>query len=126
MREMLSTTAALYGQGLGEDVVLITGGRFFGGSRGFCIGHVTPEAHLGGPIALVEEGDRVIIDARKGEIELRIDEAEMSRRRSKWRPRRSDFQSGAIWRYAQTVGDASKGAVVHPGAEAETHHYGDV
>ena len=78
MREMLSTTAALYGQGLGEDVALITDVRFSGGSRGFCIGHVTPEAHLGGPIALVEEGDHVIIDARKGEIELRIDEAEMS------------------------------------------------
>lgn len=126
MREMLSTTAALYGQGLGEDVALVTDGRFSGGSRSFCIGHVTPEAHLGGPIALVEEGDRIVIDASQSSINLDVDEVEMNRRREQWRPRRSDYQAGALWRYAQTVGDAPNGAVVHPGAKNETHTYGNI
>ncbi len=126
MREMLSTTAALYGQGMGEKVALITDGRFSGATRGFCIGHVGPEAAVGGPIALVEEGDSITIDATKGVIDLHVDEATLAARRAKWVPRKHDYQSGALWRYAQNVGPAYQGAVTHPGGAAETHMYADI
>ena len=126
MREMLSTTAALYGQGLGEKVALITDGRFSGGTRGFCIGHVGPEAADCGPIALVENGDRISIDAEAGTVDLLVDEAVLAERRKAWQPRKNDYQSGALWRFAQNVGPAWKGAVTHPGAAAETHVFADI
>lgn len=126
MREMLSTTAALYGQGMGESVALITDGRFSGATRGFCIGHVGPEAADCGPIALVEDGDIIAIDAETGSIDLHVDEAVLAERRKAWQPRTNDYQAGALWRYAQNVGPASKGAVTHPGAKAERHVYADI
>ncbi|MBB5687129.1 dihydroxy-acid dehydratase [Sphingobium boeckii] len=126
MREMLSTTAALYGQGLGETVALVTDGRFSGGTRGFCIGHVGPEAAEGGPIALIENGDTIAIDAEAGTIDLVVPEDVLDARRAAWTPRKTDYQSGALWRYAQNVGPAYKGAVTHPGASAETHVYADI
>jgi len=126
MREMLSTTAALYGQGMGEKVALITDGRFSGATRGFCIGHVGPEAALGGPIALIEDGDQIMIDAETGVIDLNVDSEILENRRKIWKPRETDYQSGAIWRYAQNVGPAYKGAVTHPGGAAETHVYADI
>ncbi len=126
MREMLSTTAALYGLGMGESVALITDGRFSGGTRGFCIGHVGPEAADGGPIALVENGDIIHIDAEAGTIDLDVPEDVMAARRAAWVPRANDYGSGALWRYAKTVGPAYKGAVTHPGAAAETHVYADI
>ncbi|WP_294352508.1 dihydroxy-acid dehydratase [uncultured Sphingomonas sp.] len=126
MREMLSTTAALYGLGLGEKVALITDGRFSGGTRGFCIGHVGPEAADGGPIALVEDGDTIRIDADAGTIDLDVADDVLERRRAGWQARRNDYGSGALWRYAQNVGPACKGAVTHPGAAAETHVYADI
>ncbi len=126
MREMLSTTAALYGLGMGESVALITDGRFSGGTRGFCIGHVGPEAADGGPIALVENGDIIHIDAEAGTIDLDVPEGVMAERRAAWVPRTNDYGSGALWRYAKTVGPAYKGAVTHPGAAAETHVYADI
>jgi dihydroxy-acid dehydratase len=126
MREMLSTTAALYGLGLGEKVALITDGRFSGGTRGFCIGHVGPEAAEGGPIALVEDGDTIRIDAESGTIDLLVAEDVLAARRANWSPRQSDYGAGALWRYAATVGPAYKGAVTHPGASAERHVYADI
>jgi dihydroxy-acid dehydratase len=126
MREMLSTTAAIYGQGMGDHVALITDGRFSGATRGFCIGHVGPEAAVGGPIALIEDGDSILIDAEKGIIELEVDAAELERRRKAWTPRQTDYQSGALWKYAQTVGAAREGAVTHPGGEAEVTCYADI
>ncbi len=125
MREMLSTTAAITGLGL-EGVALITDGRFSGGTRGLCVGHIGPEAAVGGPIALLEDGDIVVIDARAGTIDVELTEAELARRREAWRPRDTDFGSGALWRYAQTVGPAVKGAVTHPGARGERHVYADI
>jgi dihydroxy-acid dehydratase len=126
MREMLSTTAALYGLGMGESVALITDGRFSGATRGFCIGHVGPEAADGGPIALVEDGDIISIDAEAGTIDLRVDATVLATRRAGWTPRANDYQSGALWRYAQNVGPAWQGAVTHPGAKAETHVFADI
>jgi dihydroxy-acid dehydratase len=126
MREMLSTTAAIYGQGMGEHVALITDGRFSGGTRGFCVGHVGPEAALGGPIALLQNGDRIEIDAEAGTITMHVPEAELAARRAAWQPRRTDYQSGAIWKFAQGVGPAHLGAVTHPGGAAETHCYADI
>jgi dihydroxy-acid dehydratase len=126
MREMLSTTAALYGQGMGEKVALITDGRFSGATRGFCIGHVGPEAALGGPIALIEDGDEIMIDAETGVIDLNVAAAVLEERRKSWKPRQTDYQSGAIWRYAQNVGPAYKGAVTHPGGAKETHIFADI
>jgi dihydroxy-acid dehydratase len=126
MREMLSTTAALYGQGVGEKVALITDGRFSGATHGFCIGHVSPEAAVGGPIGLLKDGDRITIDAVAGTIDVALGDAELAQRRQAWKPRQNDFQSGALWRYSQTVGSAEKGAVTHPGARGETHIYADI
>jgi dihydroxy-acid dehydratase len=126
MREMLSTTGAIYGQGMGEQVALITDGRFSGGTRGFCVGHVGPEAAVGGPIALLRNGDPVVIDAEAGTIEMRVSDAELAERRAAWKPRPTDYNAGAIWKYAQLVGPARTGAVTHPGGAAETHCYADI
>ena len=126
MREMLSTTAALYGLGMGEKVALITDGRFSGATRGFCIGHVGPEAADGGPIALVENGDTIRIDAEAGTIDLLVSEDVLTARRAAWVPRTNDYQSGALWRYARNVGPAWQGAITHPGAAAERHVYADI
>jgi dihydroxy-acid dehydratase len=126
MREMLSTTAALYGQGAGDKVALITDGRFSGATRGFCVGHVGPEAAVGGPIGLLRDGDIITLDADKGLMQVELSDLELDKRRAAWKTRGHDFQSGALWRYAQTVGDAEKGAVTHPGAAAETHVYADI
>jgi dihydroxy-acid dehydratase len=126
MREMLSTTAAIYGQGMGEHVALITDGRFSGGTRGFCIGHVGPEAALGGPIALLQNGDVIAIDAEAGTIDVRLSKAELAARASAWAPRTTQYTSGAIWKFAQLVGPASCGAVTHPGGAAETICYADL
>ena len=125
MREMLSTTSAIYGQGMGDKVALITDGRFSGATRGFCIGHVGPEAAVGGPIALLKNGDPIVIDAEKGTIDVMIPEAELAARRAAWTPRKTDYTSGALWKYAQLVGPASHGAVTHPGAAGESHVYAD-
>ena len=126
MREMLSTTAALYGQGMGEKVALITDGRFSGATRGFCIGHVGPEAADCGPIALVEDGDTISIDAVAGTIDLDVEAEVLDKRRQNWTPRTSDYQAGALWRYAQNVGPAHRGAVTHPGAKSERHVFADI
>jgi dihydroxy-acid dehydratase len=126
MREMLSTTAALYGQGMGDKVALITDGRFSGATRGFCIGHVAPEAAVGGPIGLLRDGDIIEIDAETGTIDARLSDAEWDSRGRDWRPRQTDYRSGAIWKYAQIVGSAMNGAVTHPGGAAETVSYADV
>ncbi|WP_340315403.1 dihydroxy-acid dehydratase [Rhizorhabdus argentea] len=126
MREMLATTAALYGQGMGEKVALITDGRFSGATRGFCIGHVGPEAAAGGPIALIENGDIIRIDATAGTIDLDVPDDVLAARKAKWQPRQHDYQSGALWRYAQNVGPAWAGAVTHPGGKAETHMFADI
>ncbi|MAI85288.1 MAG: dihydroxy-acid dehydratase [Rickettsiales bacterium] len=126
MREMLATTAALYGQGKGDKVALITDGRFSGATRGFCIGHVGPEAADGGPIALIENGDIIEIDATKGVISLLVSKDELKIRKLNWKNKNNDFNSGALWKYAQTVGPARFGAVTHPGATKETKIYSDI
>ena len=126
MREMLATTAAIYGQGMGDQVALITDGRFSGATRGFCIGHVGPEAAVGGPIALIEDGDMIAIDATTGDLTVELSEAELERRKTDWTPRPLAMGSGAIWKFAQTVGDAEKGAVTHPGAAGELRVYADI
>ena len=126
MREMLSTTSALYGQGMGEKVALITDGRFSGGTRGFCVGHVGPEAAVGGPIGLLRDGDMIEIDASAGSIHVDLSDAELAARHKAWKPRATDYGSGAIWKYAQLVGPAKKGAVTHPGGGGETHIYADI
>jgi dihydroxy-acid dehydratase len=126
MREMLSTTAAIYGQGMGDKVALITDGRFSGATRGLCIGHVTPEAQLGGPIGLVKDGDIVSIDADAGTIDLEVDPIELEHRAREWRPRETAYGSGALWKYAQIVGPAHLGAVTHPGMAGEKHVYADI
>ena len=126
MREMLATTAALYGQGMGDKVALITDGRFSGATRGFCIGHVGPEAAVGGPIGLLKDGDIIVIDAEAGTLDVELTDEELAERRKTWQPREHDYQSGAIWRYAQTVGPAYLGALTHPGAKAETHVFADI
>jgi dihydroxy-acid dehydratase len=126
MREMLATTAALYGQGMGGKVALITDGRFSGATRGFCVGHVGPEAAVGGPIALLRDGDIIALDAESGTLDVRLSEAEIERRRAAWQPRVTAFASGYLWKYAREVGSARDGAVTHPGAKAEKACYADV
>jgi dihydroxy-acid dehydratase len=126
MREMLSTTAALYGQGMGDKVALITDGRFSGATRGFCIGHVGPEAAVGGPIALIKDGDIITLDAVTGEISVNVSEEEFARRATAWKPRETEYGSGAIWKYAQLVGPARYGALTNPGARGEKVQYADI
>jgi len=126
MREMLSTTAALYGQGTGGKVALITDGRFSGGTRGFCVGHVSPEAAVCGPIGLLKDGDIIRIDAENGTMDVKLADEELEARKKDWKPREHNYQSGAIWKYTQTVGSAEKGAVTHPGAKAEKHVFADL
>jgi len=125
MREMLSTTAALYGQGTGGKVALITDGRFSGASRGFCVGHLGPEAAVGGPIALLKDGDIITIDAVNGTIDVALSDAELAERKKSWKPRETDFTSGYLWKYAQQVGPAVNGAITHPGGKAEKISYAD-
>ena len=126
MREMLSTTAALYGQGMGDKVALITDGRFSGATRGFCIGHVGPEAAIGGPIAHIQDGDIITLDATTGEISVNVSEEEFARRKTSWAPRETEYGSGAIWKYAQLVGPARFGALTNPGAKGEKEQYADI
>ncbi|KQT56930.1 dihydroxy-acid dehydratase [Methylobacterium sp. Leaf456] len=126
MREMLSTTAALYGQGMGDKVALITDGRFSGATRGFCVGHVGPEAAIGGPIGLLRDGDMITLDAIEGTLDVALSDEELAQRRSEWTPRGNTATSGYLWKYAQTVGPAVNGAVTHPGGAKETHTYADV
>ena len=125
MREMLSTTAALYGQGMGEKVALITDGRFSGATRGFCIGHVGPEAAVGGPIGLLRDGDIIEIDADKGTMNVKLSDEELAKRKAEWKPRESEYGSGYLWKYAQQVGPAVNGAVTHPGGAGEKECYAD-
>jgi len=126
MREMLATTGALYGQGMGDKVALITDGRFSGGTRGFCVGHVGPEAAVGGPIALIQDGDKIRIDAHHGTLDVLVDEAVLTARRKAWTPREHHYGSGAIWKFVQTVGPARTGAVTHPGGKGEKHVFADL
>ncbi len=126
MREMLQTTGAIYGQGKGEKVALITDGRFSGATRGFCIGHVGPEASVGGPIALLKNGDLINIDAKKGTINVQLSKKELAKRRKKWKPKKINFGNGTLWKYAQTVGPAYLGAPTHPGAKKEVRCYADI
>ena len=126
MREMLSTTAALFGQGMGHKVALITDGRFSGATRGFCIGHVGPEAAVGGPIALLRDGDTIEIDAIRGILNVALSDAELAERKKSWTQPKSGYGSGTLWKYAQTVGPAVSGAVTHPGAQGESQVYADI
>jgi len=126
MREMLSTTAALTGQGMGGKVALITDGRFSGATRGFCIGHVGPEAAVGGPIALLQDGDIIEIDADAGTLNVKLTDVELAERKTKWTPRETNHTSGALWKYAQQVGPAVAGAVTHPGGAHERQCYADI
>jgi dihydroxy-acid dehydratase len=126
MREMLSTTAALYGQGMGDKVALITDGRFSGATRGFCIGHVGPEAAVGGPIGLIRDGDIIVLDAINGTMDVELSDEELIRRRTAWTAREMPMSSGYLWKYAQTVGPARDGAVTHPGGAQETQTYADI
>lgn len=126
MREMLSTTAALYGQGAGDKVALITDGRFSGGTRGFCIGHVGPEAARGGPIGLLQDGDIIRIDAETGTLDVKLSDEELAKRKENWKPRETNYTSGALYKYAQLVGSARDGAVTHPGAKGEKHVFVDL
>jgi len=126
MREMLSTTAALYGQGMGDKVALITDGRFSGATRGFCVGHVGPEAQLGGPIGLLKDGDIITLDAIAGTLACNVSDAEFAARKKSWKPREHGYGSGALWKYAQQVGPAVSGAVTHPGGSMEGVCYADI
>jgi dihydroxy-acid dehydratase len=126
MREMLSTTAAIYGQGDSEHYALITDGRFSGATRGLCIGHVGPEAAEGGPIGLIKDGDIIVIDAAKGTLDVELSAEELAKRKAAWKPRKTMYTSGVLHKYAQTVGPARAGAVTHPGGAAEGHVYADI
>jgi len=126
MREMLSTTAALTGQGAGGKVALITDGRFSGATRGFCVGHVGPEAAMGGPIALLRDGDTIDIDAENGILSVRLSDEELAERKKSWKPRQVQHTSGALWKYAQQVGPAWAGAVTHPGGASERQQFADI
>ena len=116
MREMLGVTALIYGQGMGEKVALITDGRFSGATRGMCIGYACPEAADGGPIALLQDGDRIAIDAQARTVHVELDDAELARRRAAWQPKRTERLAGALEKYARLVGPANLGAVTHAGA----------
>ncbi len=124
MREMLATTAALSGQGMGKKVALITDGRFSGATRGFCVGHVGPEAAHGGPIALLKDGDMITLNAIEGTITVDVSDDEMAERKAAWAgPRQTIYGAGALWKYAKLVGPTYLGAVTHPGAKEEGHEY---
>jgi len=125
MREMLSTTAALYGQGMGSKVALITDGRFSGATRGFCVAHMGPEAAVGGPIALIRDGDIIDLDADKGTLNVKLSDAELAERKKSWKPRENEYGSGYLWKYTREVGSARDGAVTHPGAKGEKFCYAD-
>ena len=126
MREMLATTAALYGQGMGSKLALITDGRFSGATRGFCVGHVGPEAAVGGPIGLIKDGDIIEMDADKGVLNVKLSSAELDKRRKAWKPKKPEFTSGYLWKYAEQVGAARGGAITHPGGASETRSYADI
>ena len=126
MREMLATTAALYGQGMGGKVALITDGRFSGATRGFCVGHIGPEAAVGGPIGLLRDGDIITLDAEKGTLDVNLSKSELDRRAKEWKPKAPEYTSGYLWKYVQQVGSARDGAVTHPGAAAEKECYADI
>ena len=126
MREMLATTAALYGQGMGDKVALITDGRFSGATRGFCIGHVGPEAAIGGPIALLKDGDVITIDSITGTLDVQISDDELNKRREAWEAPDNPYKSGALWKFADQVGSARNGAVTHPGGKVEVECYANV
>jgi dihydroxy-acid dehydratase len=126
MREMLATTAALYGQGMGAKVALITDGRFSGATRGFCVGHVGPEAAVCGPIAHVRDGDTIEIDAETGSLDVKLTKEELEQRARAWKRRGDEFTSGYLWKYVQQVGPAREGAVTHPGASVEKECYADI
>ncbi len=126
MREMLATTAAIYGQGMGDKVALITDGRFSGATRGFCVGHISPEAAVKGPIALIEDNDEIVIDAKKGSIKLLVSEEDLEKRKKKLKNKENDFGSGALWKFSQIVGSARYGAVTHPGAKQEKRNFSDI
>jgi dihydroxy-acid dehydratase len=126
MREMLATTAALYGQGMGDKVALITDGRFSGATRGFCVGHVGPEAAMCGPISLLRDGDIIEIDAVAGTLDVKLSKEELERRALEWKPRAEEFTCGYLWKYAQQVGPARRGAITHPGASVEKECYADI
>jgi dihydroxy-acid dehydratase len=125
MREMLATTAALYGQGMGGKVALITDGRFSGATRGFCVGHIGPEAAVGGPIGLLRDGDIITLDGANGTLDVKLTASELEARRKEWQPRGEEFTSGYLWKYAQQVGSARYGAVTHAGAAVEKACYAD-
>jgi dihydroxy-acid dehydratase len=126
MPEMLSTTGAIYGQGLGEKVALITDGRFSGGTHGISIGHVGPEAAVGGPIGLIKNGDIIEINIHKGLLKVHLTNKELLKRKKKWKPKKIEYTSGTLWKYSQLVGPAYKGAVTHPGASKEKECYADI
>jgi dihydroxy-acid dehydratase len=126
MREMLATTAALYGQGMGDKVALITDGRFSGATRGFCVGHVGPEAAICGPIGLLRDGDVIEIDAERGTLDVKLTDRELEERARAWKPPAEEFTSGYLWKYAQQVGPARNGAVTHPGGSVEKECYADI
>jgi dihydroxy-acid dehydratase len=113
---MLSVTAAIYGQGMGEKIALLTDGRFSGATRGLCIGYVGPEAAEGGPIALLADGDRIRIDAIAGTLDVELDGAQLQARRDSWEPPRRERLAGVLEKYERLVGPASEGAVTHAGA----------
>jgi len=126
MREMLAVTSQIYGQGKGDEVALITDGRFSGATRGFCIGHVGPEAAVGGPIALLQDGDQVTIDATTGEMSVALSDAQLEARHKEWKPRAANYNSGVLWKYAATVGPAYKGALTHPGGAVDSTTFADI
>ncbi len=126
MPEMLSTTAAIYGQGLGEEIALITDGRFSGATHGISIGHVGPEAAVGGPIGLIQNGDIIEINVEKGTLKVQLTSKEFLKRKKKWKPKKAEYTSGTLWKYSQSVGPAFKGAVTHPGASKEKKCYADI
>ena len=126
LHDLLATTAALTGQGIGGKVALITDGRFSGATRGFCIGHIGPEAAVGGPIGLLQDGDIIEIDAVAGTLDVKLSDAELANRKTKWAPRATNHTSGALWKYAEQVGPAVDGAVTHPGGAHEKQCYADV
>ena len=115
-----------YGQGKGEKVALITDGRFSGATRGFCVGHVGPEAFVGGMIALIKNGDEIVIDANKGSIDVKLSKKEIEKRKKKWKKKRPNFNSGTLWKYSQSVGSSQNGAVTHPGGSKEKKCYADI